>query len=162
MRILAFAAAALLMSGTAAMAAPSAVTVTVGPELQKKAEKTYGVQEVADVAARLRTEVEKELANNPSFDGARVDLVLVDAQPSKPTMKQLGDRPGLSYFHSISAGGATIEGQITRTDGSVQPVRYKDYETLRFARTYSTWGDADRVFDYFAYRLGQGARLASR
>ncbi|RAK52989.1 hypothetical protein [Phenylobacterium deserti] len=162
MRTFAFAAAALLLSGTAAMAAPAAVTVTIGPELQKKAEKTYGVRDVGEVAERLRTQVEKKVAGNPSFEGARVDLVLVDALPSKPTMKQLNDRPGLSYFHSISAGGATIEGQVTRADGSVQPVRYKDYENLRWARTYSTWGDADRTIDYFAYRLGQGAQLASR
>ncbi|MDB5468305.1 MAG: hypothetical protein JWQ46_3067, partial [Phenylobacterium sp.] len=42
MRTFALAAAALLMSGSAALAAPASVTVDLSPKLQAKAQKTYG------------------------------------------------------------------------------------------------------------------------
>ena len=55
MRITALAVAALLSSATAAFAAPASVTVTVGPELQKKAVEKYGVRDVDRLAAERRS-----------------------------------------------------------------------------------------------------------
>jgi hypothetical protein len=91
MRITALVAAALLSSTTAAVAAPASVTVTVGPELQKKAVETYGVRDVDHLATELRTDVERELTRTGAFGGARIELVLVDAKPNRPTFKQLLD-----------------------------------------------------------------------
>ena len=54
MRILAFAAAALLASAGAALAAPASVSVTVGPQLQAKAAAILGVRDVNDLAAELQ------------------------------------------------------------------------------------------------------------
>jgi hypothetical protein len=162
MRTLAFAAAALLSSGAAALAAPASVTVSVGPELQTKAEKTYGVRAVNELAERLRDRVDRRLAADPSYEGARVELVLVDAAPTKPTMKQISDRPGLSYFHSVSAGGAEIGGRVVRADGSVTPIQYRYFETFPWARAFATWGDAESVFERFTHQLARGERLAMR
>ncbi|HEX4712634.1 hypothetical protein [Phenylobacterium sp.] len=162
MRTLAIATAALASSATAAFAAPASVSVTIGPELQEKAARTLGVREVNDLANDLRTTVEKQLARTAAYDGARIELELTDAQPNRPTFKQLGDTPGLSY-ESFGLGGARIEGSAIAPDGHVTPLSYKYYESdIRWARRGGTWADAQWTFDRFAHKLGRGDAVASR
>ncbi|HEV2531622.1 hypothetical protein [Phenylobacterium sp.] len=160
--VLAAAAAAVLGLASAAQAAPAVVDVAIGPQLQAKAEKTYGVRDVRDLANDLRSDVEHALARTGAYDGARIELVLIDAVPNRPTFKQLGDKPGLSY-ESFGLGGARIEGRIVTADGHETPVAYRDYETdIRYARMSSTWYDAQTGFDRFAHQLARGKALASR
>jgi hypothetical protein len=162
MRITAFAVAALLSSATAASAAPASVRVMVGPELQKKAVEKYGVRDVDRLAAELRRDVERELRRTGAYDGAQVDLVLVDAKPNRPTFKQMADKPGLS-FESFAIGGARIEGQAIAPGGLVTPLKYAYYETdIAQTRGYSTWSDAQWTMNRFAYRLASGKSVASR
>jgi len=166
MRIPAVAAAALLASAltaSTALAAPAAVSVTIGPELQEKAEKTYGVRDVQRLADELREDVEKALVRSGAHQDARVELVLTDAKPNRPTFKQLTDTPGLS-MESFGIGGAAIEGRVVAADGAVTPVAYRWYETdIRQAYGDCIWSDAERSFDRFAARLARNdARLAQR
>jgi hypothetical protein len=162
MRLALLSAAALALLAGAAQAAPASVSVAIGPELQTRAEKDLGVREVREVADDLRTTVERKLARNPAFDGARVELTLVDVKPNRPTFHQLGAVPGLS-FQSFGVGGASIEGQVVRVDGSSHPVAYHWYETdIRQAPYQWTWHDADWTFQRFASRLANGDQLAAR
>lgn len=162
MRIIALAVAALLSSATAAFAAPASVTVTVGPDLQKKAVETYGVRDVDRLAIELRKDVERELARTGAYSGARIELVLVDVRPNRPTFKQLSDKPGLS-FESFGIGGARIEGQAIAPGGVVTPLKYSYYETdIRQTWAHSTWSDAQWTMNRFAYRLASGKSVASR
>ena len=162
MRIIALTAIALLSSASAAFAEPASVIVTVGPALQKKAVEKYGVREVERLSAELRKDVERELARTGAYDGARIELTLVDAVPNRPTFKQLSDKPGLSY-ESFGIGGARIEGQAIAPGGAVTPIRYSYYETdIRQSWAHSTWSDAQWTMDRFASRLASGKALASR
>jgi hypothetical protein len=164
MRLALFTAAAALAAGamTTAHAAPAAVDVTVGPELMAKAEKTYGVRDVHELAEDLQKDVSNRLARSAAFDGARIELVIADAAPNRPTFKQLGDTPSLSV-HSVSTGGAAIEGRIVSADGKVRPVHYRYFShDLGDALTTTTWADARRSLGRFAYELGRGQLLASR
>ncbi|WP_374470529.1 hypothetical protein [Phenylobacterium sp.] len=162
MRTLALAAAALIASGSAALAAPASVTVNLSPELQKKAEKTYGVKDVERLREELRTDVERQLARTGAYDDARIELTLVDAVPNRPTFKQLGDTPGLS-MQSFGIGGARIEGQAVAADGRVTPLSYSWYETdIRNTWSNWVWTDAEHAFERFARRLSTGQTLASR
>jgi hypothetical protein len=151
-------AAALLAGGvaTVAQAKPAAVSVQIAPELQAKAEKLYGVRDVHVLASALRTDVERQLTRTGAYQDASVELVLADAVPNRPTMKQMGDRPGLSY-RSFGTGGARIEGRIVGPDGRVTPVHFQYYSaTLHDVMTPTTWGDADWTLRRFAYELGRG------
>jgi hypothetical protein len=162
MRIIALSAAALLASAGVAFAAPASVTVSIGPELQAKAANTLGVRDVNELADELRTAVQKRLEKTNRYDGARIELVLVDAKPTRPTFKQLGDSPGLSYS-SFGRGGAAIEGRAIAPDGAVTPLSFKDYEAdLRQSRLGSTWSDAQMTIDRFAYYLGRGEEVIAR
>ena len=162
MRLIALSVAALLASATTALAAPATVSVAIGPELQTKAEKTYGVREVRDLADDLRSSVERSLARTGAMENTRIELTLVDAKPNRPTFRQLGDTPGLS-MESFGIGGATIEGRIVRADGSTAPLAYRWYETdIRQVYGHATWTDANWTFNRFARRLARGEEVASR
>jgi len=163
MRRLALAAvAAALSTGSSALAAPAHVDVAIGPALQAKAEMVYGVRDVRDLADDLRRGVERRLADNSAYDGARIELTLTDAVPNRPTFKQLSDVPGLS-FGSFGVGGASIEGRIVAADGRVSPVAYRYYETdIRYARQNTTWSDAQWTIQQFADKLARGKAYAER
>lgn len=158
MRKLAFFAplAATLAVAAAAQAQPAEVTVTLGPDLQERS-KELGQRDVDQQADRLAQVVDRALAQQPRFQGARVRLVLTDLEPNRPTFQQTSDRPGLSPFHSVSIGGAAIEGEIETADGQRLPVRYARYSnSLRDVVGYATWQDADRTFTRFASNLAAG------
>jgi hypothetical protein len=152
------ASAVLLASAGAAAATPASVTVSIGPELQAKAVKTFGQRDVDGLALELRKAVERQLAKTSAYDGARIVLELADAQPNRPTFKQMADRPGLS-FESFGIGGARIEGHAIAANGVMTPLSYSYYEPdIHYARLAGTWSDAEWAIDRFAYDLGRGRR----
>jgi hypothetical protein len=161
MRTLVIATAALIASGSAALAAPATVTVSVGPEMQKKVDK-YGARDVDQLTKRLKQTVERALARTGAYEDGRVDVTLVDALPNRPTFKQLGDTPGLS-FESFGVGGAEIEAQAVSADGRATPVKFRWSETdIRWMPMRWTWSDAENTFDRFARKLSRGQEVASR
>lgn len=158
MRSLAFFApvvATLAIAGAAA-AQPQSVNITLGADLERKVDE-LGERDVRQQVDRLAEAVEKAIADQPGYDGARVDLVLTDLRPNRPTIEQLSRRPGLDGIRSISIGGAAFEGQITRADGSVQPIRYDWFTTsLADVRGANTWTDAERAYRRLARNLADG------
>lgn len=158
MRTFAFLAplAAVLAVAAPALAEPAAVTVTLGPDLQDQVE-ALGQRDVTEQTDRLAQIVTRTLANRGALDGARIDLILTDLKPNRPTFQQLVDRPGLDGIRSVSIGGATIEGQITTADGAVLPVRYDWHSTsIEDVRGFNTWQDADRAYNRLAANLANG------
>jgi len=155
------AAAMAVAAASPALAQAPTVNVTVGGELQQDAAK-IGARDVNDQATRLARVVQTELERRGALDGARIDLVLTELKPNRPTMQQMVDRPGLDGIRSISIGGATVEGQITLADGQVQPVRYDWYSNnLQDVRGYATWQDAETAYQRLATNLVRG-RYVSR
>lgn len=163
MRIIALAAAvAIAALATSASAAPATVEVSIGPELREDAAELYGVKEIDRLAGNLQAEVTRNLARTGAYADSRIELVLVDAQPNRPTFKQLTDKPGLS-FQSFGVGGARIEGRAIAADGTVTPLSYSWYESdIRQSVNAWTWHDAEWTFDRFAHRLSRGQVVASR
>ena len=144
-----------------AMADPATVTVTLGPDMREKV-RDLGERDVREQTDRLAEVVRRGLADSGRLDGARVELVLTDLRPNRPTFQQTADKPGLDPFRSISIGGAAFEGTITTADGEVLPVRYDWYSSnLAEVRGYSTWHDADRAYRRLADNLADG-RYVSR
>lgn len=163
MRIFAFIvpfAAAAVLSGAAA-AQPATVNVTLGAALQNRTEE-LGSREVQAQVDQLSEAVASALADNDALEGARIDLVLTELKPNRPTFRQTVDRPGLDPIRSISIGGAAIEGQITLADGTVQPVRYNWFSNnLAEVNGFSVWRDAERAYRRFGANLAAG-RYVSR
>lgn len=156
-------AASLAIAG-AVQAQPDAapkVNVALGGDLIEDAEK-LGQRDVDLQVAELRETVERTLARRGALAGARINLVLTDLKPNRPTLQQASDRPGLSMIDSRSIGGATIEGEIVTADGQTVPVKYDRYSTsIAEVWGHNTWYDADRAFDRLAVNLAEG-RYVSR
>lgn len=164
MRKLAFLAplgAGLAVAAGPALADPASINVTIGPELQQKADE-LGQRDVREQADRLAEVVRRALARDSRLDGARIDLVLTDLRPNRPTFEQMAQQPGLDGHRSVSIGGAAVEGSVTTADGEVLPVRYDWYSTsIAEVRGYTTWQDADRAYARLAGNLVRG-RYVSR
>ncbi|MEO6339205.1 MAG: hypothetical protein ABIO39_04115 [Caulobacteraceae bacterium] len=146
---LALAAPALVHASTGAN-----VSVTVGPALQKKT-KSYGAREIEEIRKDLQEQVARAIAKSPS-PVARVDVVLEDATPNRPTFDQLGRNVGLS-MQSVGVGGAKMSGVVHTADGRQLPFRYGWYETdIKNEVGAVTWSDAYRAFGMLAHRVGKG------
>ena len=158
MRPLAFfaPAAAVIALATAAQAQEPNVTVTLGPKLQEQVED-LGPREVRDQADRLAERVREALARRNDLNGTAVNLVLTDLKPNRPTLQQLTDRPGLDRIRSVSIGGAAVKGEIVTADGRNLPFEYDRFNSsLADVYGFSTWWEADRVFDRVARKIAQG------
>ena len=132
----------------------SDVSVTVGPDLAKKT-KSYGAREIEQIRKDLQDEVSKAVAKSSS-PVTRVDVVLEDAVPNRPTFDQLGRNVGLS-MESVGVGGAKMSGVVHTADGRQLPFRYGWFETdLRNERGATTWSDAYRAFGMLAHRVAKG------
>ena len=168
MRRIAFLAplAAVVLASTASANQPTStvppqVTVTIGGDLIDEVEN-LGERDVQLRIDDLTQTVQRTLARRGALTGARVELVLTDLKPNRPTFQQASDKPGLSIFDSISLGGAAVEGQVTTADGQVMPIDLSRYSSsILEVRGYSTWQDADRAFDLIARRIADG-RLTRR
>ena len=146
---------------TAAAAGPQ-VTVRLSPALRENAAETYGLAEVEAQAERLRTLVTEDLEQMGVMAGGRVDLVLLDLKPSRPTRQEMLARPGLS-FRSAALGGARIEGKMTTFDGKVTPLSFSWFASdLADSRRQAVWGDAQWAFERFSHRLSRGQLYALR
>ena len=85
----------------------------------------------------------------------RLDLVLEDARPNRPTFAMLSRNTGLS-LQSVAIGGATVTGAAYGPSG-VQPLTFSWYETdLRNEVGAATWSDAGRAFQFLASQLSRG------
>lgn len=158
MRPLAFfaPAAAVIALATAAQAQAPNVTVTLGPKLQEQVED-LGPREVRDQADRLAERVREALARRNDLNGTAVNLVLTDLKPNRPTLQQLTDRPGLDRIRSVSIGGAAVKGEIVTADGRNLPFEYDRFNSsLADVYGFSTWWEADRVFDRVARKIAEG------
>ena len=152
-------------SATPPLASTQNVSVSIGGDVAKDLNE-LGERDVRQQAEDLARVIERELGRDADTDGrwagAKVNLVLTDLKPNRPTMQQTIDRPGLSMFHSKSVGGATIEGEVVTADGQRLPVRYERYSTsLADVFGYTTWSDADRAYNGLASNLRRG-RLTDR
>ena len=154
MRGLVLAVALSFAAATGALAQGAAVNVSIGPALAARAHD-FGPDELEYLKKDLREEVTGALAHS-RFAPTRVDLVIEDATPNRPTFAQLGRNTGLS-MRSIGVGGARISGQVVGPDGVVHPLQYQYFETdLRDERGAATWTDAERSFMYLAGDLSRG------
>jgi len=130
------------------------VTVSLGPDLQKKT-ASYGAREIETIRKDLAQQVSRALARSAS-SVAKVDVVLEDAVPNRPTFDQLGRTTGLSMW-SVGVGGARMSGVVHTADGRELPFRYGWYETdIRNEIGATTWSDAYRAFGMLARKVAKG------
>lgn len=144
---------ALAALAAAPLASAAEIAVSYGEEFAEKLETDLGLREGDYLSRRITRDLTRELAR-AGVDVARVDVTILDAKPSRPTFKQVGDTPGLDGFRSVSIGGMDVS--ATAYDAAGNPIAelsYDWYETdIRFAGL-TTWDDASRASSRFARRF---------
>lgn len=157
---------AALFSLMLASATAWAAEVHIAPvKLSAKFEKTLNAKYGEREAKKLKSYLERSLLRSlreqgheisrDRFADVTVVSIIVNAKPNKPTMKEMGRRPGLSYHHSFGLGGAEVVLKIKR-GGQTHIVDYDWYESdIHMARYASTWSDAKTAFRRASQKLAK-------
>lgn len=144
--------AALALAAPAFAAAPAKVTVSIGARLQAESGDYGGPREFPD----LQKDLQRAVAGQAAKGGfTRVELVLEDAVPNRPTPAMLQRCNNLS-FRSASRGGAEVSGTAYGPSGP-QPIRFSwwSYDLAESAGS-GIWSDAERAFALLGSELAHG------
>lgn len=163
MRIRYFLASAAVLA-FAAPAWAQSTPVSFSPEFQSSLEETYGVREGEVLRTAVTDAISRELARcGVSADTARIDVTIVDAEPNRPTMQQLFDRPSLDYS-SISIGGAELVATIHLAGGSTLEVTHRRYNhsLSDIVGPATTWTEARRSIRQFAVKVADAYIATAR
>ena len=119
----------------------------------------------------LKAEVREELTDDFSRYGITVSdtaaytlkVTLVDADPTRPTFRQLSKQPGLSR-QSLANGGAQLRADMYDASGALLgTLDYDWHETsLRDNIGASTWSDARRAISRFARKTAKTISVKAR
>ncbi len=150
---------ALLLACAALALAPLAcateINVAFSEDFTEELADNYGTREGAYLSDRIRQSLTRAM-DKAGLDPARIDVVIEDAKPNKPTFKQLGDEPGLSYGDSVSIGGLDVQARVFDASGAeISSLDYDWYETDISNAGLTTWSDARRASDRFARKLAR-------
>jgi hypothetical protein len=157
----ALAGAALFAMAQAAYAAPVTLApISFSPELQAELDAELGAREgevlqraVSEAVARALTERGATLSDAAPVT---VEISILDADPNRPTLQQLADRPGLDGISSVSIGGAELHAVLRGPDGQVLSEvshRRYNYSITDVPVPSTTWSEARRAIRRFADKV---------
>ena len=114
------------------------------------------------LASRLKRRMVAQLEKNGvtvSDDaGTVLNLVITNAEPNRPTFKQLSNSVSLSS-RSFGIGGAAFEGTLVSAGQAQGEVSYAWFESnIRDASYGGIWTDANRAIDRFASKTAKSLR----
>lgn len=148
--------AAALMFASAA-SAQTLEQVSYSPAFQTALNDDIGVREGEYLRQTVTREIERAIARrNVAATGARIDVVIEDAQPNRFTMQQLRSRPDVDSMRSVSVGGAELRAVLRDANGAVlTEVTHRRYTSSLRDLYFEplTWTDANRTIRQFAEKV---------
>ncbi len=153
------------LAAVVGMSQASAEPVRLSPvafsaEFQSELDDELGPREGEYLRAALTRNLSDSFARRGATLGENgavsVDVVIVDADPNRPTLGQMTRRPGLDYFRSVSIGGAELHAVLRSADGGV----LREVDHRRYNHTLSeivgppgTWEAAQRAMRRFSEKV---------
>lgn len=136
-------------------ASAQTVPVAFSPEFQTALEEEYGIREGEILREAIVSAIENELARRGvSIQSVTIEVTIMDADPNRPTLRQLSRMPGLD-MRSISIGGAELRAVVRSATGQTTEVNHRRYnhslEDVTVAAT--TWTEARRAIRQFAVKV---------
>jgi hypothetical protein len=163
---LAIALPAAVMGETARLV-PTTVPTTVlfAPQMQAALDRTYGESEAPVLQKTISERVALALGGTGCAGVAEVEVTLLDARPTHPTDRQIGDNPALDRLRTHFVGGATFS--VRLLDGSgreLKTLRYDWYaQDLRHgSRGAEPWGDVRLASEGLGSELARTCRTLAR
>lgn len=150
----------LIAAAAAALLAPISqageFSVSYSDDFTEVLEEDYGVKEGEYLSKEVIEDLMREF-KRADVDPARVEIVIENAMPNRPTFKQLGDKPGLDFARSISIGGMDLKATAYDAEGvTLASYEYGWFENdIRNVVGSSTWSDANRASRRFARKFAK-------
>lgn len=134
------------------------ISIEYSEDLSEKISEEYGDRERKFFETRITKALTDDLGDDLSKFSA-INVIVNDAKPNRPTFKQLGDTPGLS-FQSVSLGGADLSADLIDKSGNViETIEYDFYtQSIRDSVGRTTWADARRAIRRFSDRVADKAK----
>ncbi|MEO0982127.1 MAG: hypothetical protein AAFX03_05695 [Pseudomonadota bacterium] len=147
------AAAALML---APFAAATEINIGYSDAFYEKLEYDFGLREGDVLVKEVREDLERQL-DKRGVSPALIEVTILDAKPNRPTIKQLGDRPGLDFSRSISRGGMDLIATAFDENGEeIGTIEYEHFERdVDQIRGSTTWFEARRASGMFARKVAK-------
>lgn len=159
-------AAALIALAIATPAAADVSTsqISFSPEFEIALHEEFGEREGDYLREATSAAINRAIARrHVRGAGPSVEVVIVDADPNRPTMHQMSETPGLS-MESISLGGAELRAVLRGADGAVvEEVTHRRYNiSLQDVGAATTWSEARRAIRQFADKVADAYAAHAR
>jgi len=154
---------ALCLPATHVGASPRAVPTTVlfAPQMLAALDRTYGEAEAPVLQKTISERVALALRSAGCEGVAEVEITLLDARPTHPTDRQVGDNPALDRLRTHFVGGATFSARLLDSAGQeLKSLRYDWYaQDLRHgSRSLEPWGDVRLASEGLGSELARTCR----
>jgi hypothetical protein len=143
----------------------AAPTVLFSPAMQAALDRTYGASEAAVLERTVSERAGAALRNSGCGGIARVEVTLLDARPTHPTDKQIGDNPALDRLLTRYLGGAAFSARLLDSAGhEVKSLRYDWYavDFLHGSHAAEPWGDVRLASEGLGSQLVHECRALAR
>jgi len=144
---------------------PPVPRVLFAPQMQAALDRTYGESEAPILQKTISERVALALRGAGCAGVAEVEITLLDARPTHPTDRQLGDNPALDRLRTHFVGGAAFS--VRLLDGAGRELKTQRYDwyaqdILHGSRAPEPWGDVRLASEGLGSELARSCRaLAS-
>ena len=138
-----------------------APTVLFSPGMQEALDTTYGGSEGAVLRQTIREGVGAALRGTGCGGVSQVEITLLDARPTHPTDKQIGDNAALDRLLTHYAGGAAFSARLLDPAGrALKSLRYDWYaqDVRHGSRAAEPWGDVELASEGLGSQLARACR----
>jgi len=133
----------------------ASISVSANEDVMSETE-FYDHRDVKQLQSALHKKIMSRLSKNNLItnDGLRLELIITDLKPNRPTLARYRSKPGIN-FRSIALGGASVEGRFLNAAGEEVGTFNFTWEERWFDQIQgvTTWHDARRAFDRLSRKL---------
>ena len=145
--------------------AAATITVLFSPAMQAAFERIYGTPEEAVLERTIRERTGAALQGVACAALAQVEITLLDARPTHPTDKQMGDNPAIDRLRTHFVGGAAFSVRLLDSAGrELKSLRYDWYapDDRHGSRAAEPWGDVRLASEGLGSQLAHECRALAR
>jgi hypothetical protein len=140
-------------------------TVLFSSEMQAAIDRTYGEPEAAVLTRTIRERVGEALRGAGCDGLAQVEVTLLDARPTHPTDKQIGDNAALDRLRTHYLGGADFRARLLDPAGHELKALHYDWYAQDFhlgSHAADPWGDVRLASEGLGSQLARECRALAR
>jgi hypothetical protein len=150
-----------LPAAVTGQSAAATITVLFSPAMHAALETIYGVAEEPVLERTIRERVGAALGAAGCEGITRIEITLLDARPTHPTDRQIGDNSALDRVRTHFLGGAAFSARLADPAGrELKTLRYDWYadDDRHSSRAAEPWGDVRLASEGLGSQLARECR----